>query len=93
MSDDNKVFELGDKLRDRVSGFTGIAMAIIEFYNGCVRYMLEPETDKDGKLVEACYIDVQQLEKVDDGLNKKQERAKQNTGGSVNPTEQSIPRQ
>lgn len=60
--------KLGQTLRDKVSGFTGIATAKVEFYNGCERFCLEPKVGSDGKPIDAVYFDVQQLEVVDDGL-------------------------
>lgn len=30
--------KLGDKVRDKVSGYTGIAVARCEFINGCIQY-------------------------------------------------------
>lgn len=42
--------ELGDKVKDNISGFTGIAVAKHIYLNGCVRYSVQPEIDKEGKL-------------------------------------------
>lgn len=61
-------FTLGNTLRDKVTGFTGTATARIQYINGCIQYCLLPKVDKDGKYVDGIYIDVQRLEKVDDGV-------------------------
>jgi len=68
--------KLGQKLRDKVSGFEGIATSRIEYLNGCVQFCLKPKST-DGKMPEGEYIDIQQLEVVDDGLSIKPKK----TGG------------
>jgi hypothetical protein len=59
-------FELGTELRDKVTGFTGIAMTRVEFLNGCIQYGLKPKVnDKEPhKMTETIHIDVAQLELV-----------------------------
>jgi hypothetical protein len=54
--------ELGDEVKDIVSGFTGIATARTEFLNGCVRISIDPPVDKDGKPVDGKWFDVEQVE-------------------------------
>lgn len=57
--------KLGDKLRDRLTGFEGIAVARIEYLNGCVQYELAPAALKeDGGRHKAEWFDVQRLEGV-----------------------------
>ena len=57
-------FELGTKLKCKVTGFTGVATARIEYLNGCIQYCIKPKVNKDGKIYEGEYIDVAQLEVV-----------------------------
>ncbi len=71
-------FELGDKLRDRVSEVEGIVIGRIEYLNGCTQYAIKPKKAKDGKVLDAEWVDSQQVEKIDGGLNIK----KTGTGGS-----------
>lgn len=52
----------GDKVKDRISGLTGIATSRTEFLYGCVRVAVQPQELKDGKPVEATYIDEAQLQ-------------------------------
>jgi hypothetical protein len=59
---------LGQRIRDRVSGLTGIATARLEYLNGCTQYCISPPVDKDGKRVEGWYVDQQTLELVDNGI-------------------------
>ena len=53
---------LGERYRDVVSGWEGVATARYEYMNGCVRIELGG-ADKDGK-PESFVFDVQQLEAV-----------------------------
>lgn len=62
-------FNLGSKLRDRCSGFEGIAIARADMWNGCTQFGLQPPGAPD-KLADATYFDHHQLEFVDDGLSK-----------------------
>lgn len=54
---------LGNKVRDRVTGFTGIATSKVEYLNGCVQYCIMPAADKKtGKVEDGRYVDSQQIE-------------------------------
>lgn len=52
---------LGSKVQDKVTGFTGIATAKVEYLNGCIQYCVKPKVGEDGKMPEGSYIDHQQL--------------------------------
>jgi len=56
--------KLGDKLQDRVTGFTGIAVAEIQYLNGCKQFCIKPRMSEDGKMPEGQYIDIHQLQLV-----------------------------
>jgi len=57
-----KPIELGDRVKDPVTGYQGIAHAITTWINGCVRVAVQPEKlDKDGKVPEDRYFDQTQL--------------------------------
>lgn len=53
---------LGEKYRDRVSGWESIAVARYEYMNGCIRYELAAKDDKGAPT--AFVFDEQQLEAV-----------------------------
>lgn len=59
------IIELGDRVRDRITGFAGIAIARTDWLNGCSRFGVQPEEMKDGKCVEVDWFDVDQIEIVD----------------------------
>lgn len=53
--------KLGDRVTDRISGFSGIATGRAEYLYGCVRVQVEPEALHDGKPVESQWFDEQRL--------------------------------
>lgn len=59
--------KLGNKVRDKVTGYEGVATARVEYLNGCVQYCVKPKVGSDGKMPDPEYIDVQQLEVVSEG--------------------------
>lgn len=57
--------KLGDRARDRVTGYTGIVVAETKWLNGCVRLSIQPEElDKDGKVRDSTTFDIEQLDIV-----------------------------
>jgi len=61
--------KLGSKVVDKVTKFTGIATARVEYINGCIQYCVVPEVSKDNKLLEGEYIDIQRLKVVGVGIS------------------------
>lgn len=57
-------FELGDKVKDIVTGITGHIMARSEFITGCDQYGISPKVGKDGKRPDWEYFDENRLVKV-----------------------------
>lgn len=63
--------ELGDKVEDRVTGLVGIAVARVEYLNGCVQFCVQPRSPTvDALSGDRYYIDEGQLKRLDAGLNK-----------------------
>lgn len=56
--------DLGDKVRDSVTGFQGIVTCRSEHLNGCKRYGVQAQKLKDNKPAEAEWIDEAQLTSV-----------------------------
>ena len=71
---------LGDTVRDKVSGFKGIAIARYSYLQGCDRFCLQPPVDKDGKLPDTANFDEPQLEVMSKQTVKKT-ADKSNQGG------------
>lgn len=61
-----EMIRLGNKVKDKITGFKGIATAKVEYLNGCVQYCVKPQVSKDGKMPEGEYIDDAQLEVIED---------------------------
>jgi hypothetical protein len=61
--------QLGDTVRDVVSNFKGIVTSRTEYLNDCVRYGVQPQVDKDGKLPAGEYFDWHQLEIIKRGAD------------------------
>lgn len=55
---------LGNTLRDKVSGFTGVATSKTDFMTGNVQYSLQPPIKDGGALPESVGFDAHQLETV-----------------------------
>ena len=53
--------KLGDKVKDSVSGFKGIAVSRHIYLNGCDRISIQPKVDKEGKHPECRSFDEPQL--------------------------------
>jgi hypothetical protein len=78
--------QLGSKVKDKISGFTGIAVSRTVFMNGCVRVELDPDRlSKDGDLIEGAVFDEVQLEIVKTPVKKvKEEKRTYGTRDTVN---------
>jgi len=53
--------ELGDLVKDSVSGFKGIAVSKHSYLQGCDRISVQPPIDKNGKHPESVTFDEPQL--------------------------------
>lgn len=82
-------FNLGDKLKDTVTGYAGIATSKHEYLNGCVRWTLQPDKlTSDGKPHEPQTFDIEQLVL----LKAAKPRAVKPKGGPHNePSRPSVP--
>lgn len=59
-----EIIALGAKVRDRLTGFEGVATARCEYITGCVQYGVLPMVKADGGYPDAVYIDEQRLEVI-----------------------------
>ncbi len=66
-----KPIGLGDRVKDTVTGFTGIVIGVTTWLHGCIRIGVQPEKlGKDGKTQEAVWFDQSQLLLVKAGVHK-----------------------
>lgn len=59
-------FNLGDKVRDTITGFTGIVTLRSQWLNNCNTYGVQPTALKDGAPQERQHFDEPQLELLDE---------------------------
>src|SRR4051812_20866169 len=61
--------KLGNKVKCLITGFIGIAVARVEYINGCVQYGVKAPMAKGSvKLEDPYYIDAQQLQVIAGGV-------------------------
>lgn len=56
------MINLRDEAKDNITGFKGVVIGKAKYMNGCVRYLIQPKKLKDEQMVEAEWIDEQQIE-------------------------------
>ena len=62
---EEELVEPGDRVKDILTGFTGIAVAFTTWLYGCDRILVQPQgLDKDGKIHEPVTFDDLQLQIV-----------------------------
>ena len=61
----NRLPTIGDKVKDRVTGFTGIVNAHARHLAGCDRLWVLPAVGADGKLPDGHWFDIDMLEIVE----------------------------
>lgn len=75
-----KEIKLGQKVKDKVTGFEGIVVHHAHFINGCHQLGIQPDKlNKDGEPIEQGNFDIQQLEVIGAGVNEEIEEKE--TGG------------
>ena len=62
------MFNLGDLLKDRVSGLTGVAMGVTSYVYGCRRWGIAPRETKDGQPIAWAWFDEPQLDLLEPGV-------------------------
>lgn len=73
----NERVELGDIVKDSITGFKGVAVGITTWLHGCRRISIQPEALHDGKPIESAVFDEPQVVV----LKSKRHRSTNHTGG------------
>lgn len=73
--------KLGDKVKDKVTGYTGMVVIISKFLNGCTQCEVQAKCGKDNKIPETIGIDIQNLELI---KSKKVKKKKDDGPGGRN---------
>lgn len=71
---------LGKKVKDKITGFTGIAIGHAKYLTGCDQYGVTPPVGADGKVNETQWFDAGRIEVVDDGITAKSVEGEKNGG-------------
>ncbi len=53
--------KLGDKVADKITGFSGVVTGIGEYLTGCSTILVQPKIDKDRKWVDSKWFDETRL--------------------------------
>jgi hypothetical protein len=78
-------FQLGDEVRDTVTGFKGIITCRNEWLNGCLQYCVKGKVKKDGSIPEGEWIDEGQLAIVKAAKKKARKKVSPGGGRRENP--------
>jgi hypothetical protein len=63
------MFELGKKAKDKITGFTGILTARVEYLTGCTQYGITPQIKKgDKEAPRADFFDEGRIEILGEGM-------------------------
>ena len=62
--------ELGDRVKDKISGVRGICIGYHYWLYGCERVTIQPEEHKEGRPAEGVCVDAAQVEIVRKGVIK-----------------------
>lgn len=86
---------LGDKVKDKYTGFKGIAIAKTEFINGCVQFIVVSKYDKQAKgspdgMPPEMPIDEQSLVLVDKKLRKPSVEDIKKEAEAINKAEETL---
>jgi hypothetical protein len=54
--------ELGSRVVSKITKFEGIVVSRSEHLNGCNRYWVQPQVDKDKKVPDGAWVDEQELD-------------------------------
>lgn len=66
MSAKNHIDLLGKKAKDKVTGFTGVLTGVSFDLYGCIQVVITPELDKDGKIQDGRWLDINRVEITDE---------------------------
>lgn len=55
---------LGERARDRITGFEGVVTGLCMYISGCNQALLVPPVDKEGQFRDGHWFDIQRLEQV-----------------------------
>lgn len=60
--------QLGRKVKDRITGFTGTVTGFVTYISGCNQALVAPPVGSDGKAPDSWWLDEQRLDYVDESV-------------------------
>lgn len=57
---------LGDKVKDTLTGFTGVVTGRVEYLTGCNQVYVLPKSEKENEIKDGNWFDIERIEKVED---------------------------
>ena len=80
-------FEMGDKVREKITGYTGLITGQHRWITGCDQFTISPEgLDKNGVPIQSHVIDEGRLEIVPTKKPKPEVKARKNGCDQIAPT-------
>jgi len=87
------MIKLGNKVKDNITGFSGIATGRTDWLYGCSRIHIEPPELKDGIPVEGQWFDEQRIEVIEEKKPFVSKDSSAKTGGpQKDPGYRAIPK-
>ena len=69
-----KQIQMGDEVKDTLSGYQGIAAGFMRYLTGCDQILINPVgVDKEGKLRESHYFDVERVVVIEEQKVKEED--------------------
>ena len=65
------MIELGQKAKDKITGFEGVITGRAQYLFGCDQYSIVPVVDKDGKVSDTQWFDEGRIEIIGTGMTAK----------------------
>lgn len=65
------MLNLGNKAKDKITGFTGVLTGRAEYLTGCTQYSLQPECKEDGSFISANWFDEGRLIDLGNSIESK----------------------
>jgi len=78
-------FELGVKVKDVITGFTGVVTARCEHITSCNTYAVNPQEVSESKPVEPAWFDENRMELIGDGITLPELNNSKPGAGNLNP--------
>lgn len=72
-------FKFGDKVTEKITGFTGVVTGASSYITGCDQILVQPPVS-EGKWVDAQWFDDGRLKKVKKAISKKSVKGNTGTG-------------